>query len=493
MRSLFALAASCCVLVESAAHGQTSPLRFKQERDGVSPTILTASELAVLGDPLFNLVLKDRANLVKLADVEAAIQPDVSRRQLFVVDERVVSHVQTGSRRTVHTFNGANGGEQLEGNVMLSASFGPAGIPEVTSIEAWGWDNHRQRYNYYKLDSVGAAPGELVWKFRASSERAELLSATERRGTCLACHAVGAPVMKELFFPWNNWHAGVGGSFPAVYLDRNSGAPDKWPAASTPAFNRLTQANVLEDNLLMPALRRFSLTRLNSALGRDPLTGNRATNAAGRMTVLEGRRLLRPLFETTDVNLYSSRNVSGIHPFGKPGDFVPTNAINMPRDQFLLNTDLIAGAGEGQLGGLKLASARGFEAFAALTQQENKELVTKFQVLLNNVSGDAQFGWLVPGTSFGNNDLIDRCLQLGVVTPHFLAAALAVDVEVPVFSTRRAALVNFIPDTFEFSPVASGVDPTTLPRDEANDLLARAVIAAIDAAAPPAGSPADEF
>ena len=64
--------------------------------------------------------------------------------------------------------------------------------------------------------------------------------------------------MKELFFPWNNWHAGVGGSFPAVYLDRNSGAPDKWPAASTAAFNRLTQANVLEDNLLMPALRRFS-------------------------------------------------------------------------------------------------------------------------------------------------------------------------------------------------------------------------------------------
>jgi hypothetical protein len=491
MRFVFILAICCLAILPGSSHGQPSPLRFKQVRDDTTPTLLTPSELAVLGDPLFNLVLKDRANLVKLADIEAALQPDASKRRLFVISEQIVSRAQTGGRRTVHAFVGTNGGEALQGNVMLSASFGPAGIADVTSIEAWGWDNHRQRYNFYKLDAEDGSPSKFTWRFRASSDRAELLSPAERRGTCLACHVVGAPVMKELFFPWNNWHAGVGASFAADYLDPNSFAMDKWPAAKTPAFKQLTQANVLEEDLIIPALRRFNLTRLNSALKRDDASGNRST-AAGKMTVLEGRRLLRPLFETTDVNLYSSRNTSGIHPLGKPA-FVAQNNILMPADQFFLNTDLIAGGGEGKLGGLNLGAARDFGGFAQLTQQENKDLVTKFKVQLIGVSGDTFFAWFVPGVSFVNNDLIDQCLQQGVITPHFLAAALAVDLENPVFSKNRAALLAFIPDQFEFTPVPAGGQAIAAKRDPATDLLTKAVIAKIDAAKPPPGSPAADF
>src|SRR4051812_15680461 len=220
MRTVLALTAFFCASAwSSTSHGQASPLRFKQDRDGASTATLSATELGALGDPMFNLMLKDKANLIKLADVEAAIQPDATRRRLFVVDERIVDRAQTGTRRTVITFTGANGGETLDGNVMLSTFLSPAGIAAVTDIEAWGWDNARQRYNYYKLDTVGSTPGKPIWKFRASSVRAEQITTAERAGTCLACHVVGAPVMKELFFPWNNWHAGVGGSFKADYLD----------------------------------------------------------------------------------------------------------------------------------------------------------------------------------------------------------------------------------------------------------------------------------
>jgi hypothetical protein len=266
-------------------------------------------------------------------------------------------------------------------------------------------------------------------------------------------------------------------------------------ALGDPLFNlvlKLTQANVLEDDILIPALKRFSQTRMNSALKRNA-AGNRVINAAGMMTVSEGGRLLRPLFETTDVNLYSSHDRSGIHPFGQPGDFVANKNIRMPAEQFFLNTNLIAGDGEGSIGGLQLASGRGFGPFANLSQQENRDLLTKFHVKLNNLLGDTNFAWIVPGASFGNNDLIDQCLQLGIVTPHFLAAALAVEVEVPVFSAKRAALVAFLPDQFDFVPVTPGVSPTTLPRDAANDLLTKVVIANIDAAAPAAGSAAEEF
>src|SRR5262249_17781788 len=156
------------VLLAATASGQDAPLRLKQDRDGDTVKLLSAAEFATLGDPLFNLLLKGKADVVKLAEVEAALQPQAARRQLFVVDERIVRDAKAGSRRAVLAFNGRNNGEELQGNVMLSFGFGPDGPADAAELEAWGWDNHRERYNYYKLDTEGS-PGRLTWKFRASS------------------------------------------------------------------------------------------------------------------------------------------------------------------------------------------------------------------------------------------------------------------------------------------------------------------------------------
>jgi hypothetical protein len=279
----------------------------------------------------------------------------------------------------------------------------------------------------------------------------------------------------------------VGGSFRADYLDPTSIAANAWPASKTPEFTHLATADRLEDDFLKPALKRFGLSRLNASLKAGP------ASPTGTRTVLKGRQLLRTLFETTDVNLYSSRNTSGMHPFGQPTDFLATQVINLPVDQFFLNTDLLSGDGEGGLGGLRLQSARSFNTVASLTQQENKDLISMFALRLNGVPGDTEFAWLVPGAAFVDNALIDQCLQMGVVTPHFLAAVLAVDLENPVFSAKRSALLIFLPDQFDFTPVAAGVSPTTPPRDVSKDLLTAAVIAKIDAASPAAGSPPDEF
>jgi hypothetical protein len=474
-------------LAAVVGRAQSAPLRFKQVSDGAPPVAITSQELSALSDPLFNLVLKTKADLISLAKIEETLQPDAAKRKLFVVAEQIVSSAQNSFRRSVVTFSGVSGGETLDGNVMLSVSFDFHGIDASPDIEAWGWDNARQRYNYYKLDRIGSTSSTPFWKFRVSSAGAEQRSVAERQGTCLACHVSGAPIMKELFFPWNNWHAGVGGSFKADYLDPSSLAADTWPAARTAEFTRLATADQLEDDFLKPALKRFALARLNAALNAGPLS------TTGTRTVLKARQLLRPLFETTDVNLYSSRNTSGVHPFGQPTDFLATQAINLPVDQFFLNTDLMSGDGEGALGGLRLDSARGFKNVAPLTQQENKELINTFKVKLNGVSGDTEFAWLVPGVSYADNALIDQCLQQGVVSPHFLAAVLAIDLETPVFSTTRAALQVFLPDQFDFTPVATGVSPTSVPHDVSKDRLTAAVIAKIDAGSPVVGSPPDQF
>ncbi|MGL6096238.1 MAG: hypothetical protein ACRC7O_10645, partial [Fimbriiglobus sp.] len=462
---------------------QPSPLKFKQERDGALVTVLSAAEFETLGDPLFQLLLKSTADVTKLGAIEAAIQPNAAKRQLFVVHERIVSQSKTGAfRRAVVAFSGKNGDENLQGNAMLSVGFDPNGnTPE--DIEAWGWDNLRGRYNYYKLDGQGAAGG-LTWKFRGSSENADLLSPAERKGTCMRCHTTGAPVMKELLFPWNNWHSDFAGAFSATYLQPNSTNPNKWPAAATPRFQQIGGAETLETNFIIPSFQRFNESRVNALLLREDATGNRlVTN--GRLTLTGVNRLLRPLFTPTEVNLVSSRHPSGLPPFATARAFVPTSKIEIP-GQFFLNTPLIADA-------LKLTAANEFRTFGTLTQAENKVLVEKSQVQFGGVTGDAHFAWIVPASGFIDTAMVDRLLKLGVVTPHFAAAALAVDLENPLFSKDRASLWKFLPERVEFTVLADGTDPTTVPRVPADDRLTLAVLAKIDVANPGEGTPADVF
>lgn len=490
MRASVVLAGIAILSSSTPLQAQSSSLALKQLREGVAPQLLDASELATLGDPLFNLVLKDKADKVKLSEIQAAIQPNAANRHLFVVSEIIVRSAQSGGRRAVLAFDGNHDGEELQGNVMLSVSFGPNGLQENGVVEGWGWDNHRGRYNYYKLDADSPQNTGLTWKFRGSSDGADLQSPTARAGSCMRCHVVGAPVMKELQFPWNNWHAGMGGSFQASYL-----LPDmanSWPAAASTPFQRLSTADKLEVGFMIPAFKRFNTSRLNASLKRDDATGSRAVSASGKMTMVEARRFLRPLFETVETNLVSSRHTSGLHPFGAASDFVSTLPIEIP-NSFFLNSQLIAGGGSGGLGGLKVTEAAGFSGFARLTQQENKDLITRLGVRLNGSPGDTHFGWFVPEAGFVQNDVIDQALQLGVITPHFAAAVLAVDVEVPVFSQKRRELLSFLPAQLEFTPVPSGTDPVSLPRDAANDLLTQAVIANIDQANPAQNSAAHEF
>ncbi|WP_074744117.1 hypothetical protein [Nitrosospira multiformis] len=479
-------------IASSFGHAQAPPnaLQLKQLRNGDKPQVMTAVEIAGLGDPVFKLLLKDKADRVTLADVQDAIQPNTANRHLFIVSERIVQAAKTGTRRAVVAFDGANAGETLKGNVMLSVSFGPNGFPKEAEIEAWGWDDKRGRYNYYKLDAAGSSRGGMVWKFRGSSEKADLLTTRERAGTCLRCHVSGAPIMKELFFPWNNWHAGVGGSFFADYLDPASPRPDKWPAANTSPFMRLSMADKLETDFLIPSFKRFNRSRLNAVL-RQNASGSPSISPAGTMTVLEGTRLLRPLFQTTEINLISSRNTSGLPPFGRATDFLPRSNIQIPAS-FFLNVQLIAGGGTGGLGGLKLIDANRFSTFK-LSQQENKDLVEKFNLLLDGVRGDTHFAWFVPEPGFVENDLVDQALQLGVVTPHFVAAVLAVDLEKPVFSSARAELLKFVPDEFEFIPVPRGTDPLTVQRDPEKDFLTQEVISRIGQGGPDPGTNVDEF
>ena len=76
---------------------QTTNLLKKQFRDSDTPIAMTAEERAQLGDPLFELVLKDHPGDIKLDQVEQRLQADPKRRDLFVVSEDIIASQRGGS------------------------------------------------------------------------------------------------------------------------------------------------------------------------------------------------------------------------------------------------------------------------------------------------------------------------------------------------------------------------------------------------------------
>ncbi len=489
------LAIIALIAPEGVAQGPSSSI-LKQDRDDAPAQSLTAAERATLGDPLFDLVLKEHGDLTNLAQLEDLIQPDPTKRQTFVVDENIadprreVAPQQPQTRRCVLTFTGTNKGHVLSPNVMLSVFFDSQTFTDTPNdIEAWGWDSHRGRYNYYKLDRRGTPGGQLTWKFRISSDRADLATPSDRRGTCLACHINGAPAMKELSFPWNNWH-----SFKseASYMTQTASPSVQWPVAASPrlASGRLTGAEQLETNGILPAITQFNIRRVNRSLAQDDAASNVAIDAEGFARVLEGKGLLRPLFFTTEYNVISAAQKSGLHPFPTVSTAGPSESIQVPAT-FFLNANIISGGTPAGYVGLGIQKGQSFAQVVRLTPAEYKLLVIDSAVQLGGrVPGDADFAWFVPEASHIDNDLVDRLMRRGVLTRELVAAVVAVDLEHPVLSKSRETLWQFVPSEFRFKPLVSDAD---VQQRRHPDELTKRMVAALEAANPTPGTPESQF
>lgn len=450
---------------------------FDLPRDGAAIKPIAPATRAQLGDPFFQLVLKDKPGETRLSEIEKLVQPNAANRQIFVVDETIADPALGQSRRAVLTFTGNNKGIVLSPNVMMSLTFSSSAFPEnLTFLEVLGWDDRRGRYNYYKLDRQQSET-KATWKFRGSSVNADTLTLQQRTGTCLACHINGAPVMKELPFPWNNWHSF---KFQATYLTASDSA--RWPVSQNPRFGGLKGAETLETDFILPAITNFSTPRINSLLRRKA-NGTPTVDSDGLAEVLDGPRLLKPLFETTEFNMISSDQLSGLHPLpaisGRPGAPVVIPAT------FFLNANIIAGQGVARIQGLGISEAQEFSKVAAVSPVEYEALIRDSGVKLGGQQpGDANFAWFVPEPSHVDNDLIDRLLRRGVITPQFGAAVLLIDLENPMFSASRMSLRKVVPATFKFKPIQSGANAHP-------DDLSKKVIATLEAAQP-AGESAEK-
>jgi hypothetical protein len=115
--------------------------------------------------------------------------------------------------------------------------------------------------------------------------------------------------------------------------------------------------------------------------------------------------------------------------------------------------------------------------------------------LAGRVPADADFAWFTPEPSHIDNDMVERLMLRGIVTPQFVAAVLAVELEEPVLSAGRARLLALVPDTITFKPVPQGPTPdvAALRAAHAGNMMVRAVVDALEASRPAAGSPEADF
>ena len=471
------------VFVAAPVAAQSNPVP-----GGVPMSSLPASERNQLGDPFFDLVLRNSPTATSLKRIEDLIQPNRNQRRAFVVSESIIDPARGQGRRSVLSFRGTRGGHVLDDNVMLSVFFNSEQFTDNPgSIEALGWDSSRGRYNYYLL-SGGA------WRFAGDSRNAAKLTPSQRNGTCMACHVNGAPIMKELFIPWNNWR-----SFETTTETSYLTNPAVWPVASSPRLiGNLAGAEVLE-GLVIAGINRFMEDQISRLIKRDS-NGAIERDADGRETVTDGRRLLRHLFDTTEVNLVSSRTKTGLHPLPIVTSTGPSHPVDIPNTHFL-NANLIGGQSVPgfQMRGLGISAARGFSSRAIVQPAEYRKLVNDSGIRLGGRAGDAFFGWFGPEASHIDNFTVEAMMKRGILTPQFVAAVLLVDLETPVMSDDRASLLDALfpqqpppaatpPTPFKYSPLPQGIN--FLSGNRHPDSLTTQVIATLESQSPAAGTPA---
>lgn len=450
MRDVLRVAAVALLTCVSASKAQ-SPISLD---DPNTPAVQSLQ----LGDPFFELVIKASPQPKLLQDVEAAIQPQSAERLRFAVDERLQSKAP-GLRRAVLSFEGRTVNTEgvsidVDGTVMLSVSFAPRQLPAVaTGTEAWGWDAALGRFNYYKLEGNN-------WTFAGSSAGPEVQAKTG----CMACHHNGVPIMKELIEPWANWHSSED---QILHLFDGPWNP---PAARIFPSGAPNSAEELEGQILqmVSEFHDHEIDRAKRRLGPDLIE---ITNA---------RALLAPIFQTTEINLGSAQLTTGaLHPFSATLSG-PGGTLEIPNTHFLNARVLASGGfpGASTAGSLNIADAQMFkdaarmpaETYASIVQAADLRLATCVRTNAEP-RGDARFAWLHPEPGLFDVMRVQQLMLTGIIDAEFLAAAMAVDLRVPVFSEKRANLLRFVPTRFRIT--------TSGPID-----LHDQVLAALDGAAP---------
>ncbi len=403
------------------------------------PRVLTADELATLGDP-FAVGLLHRGSFpltarTLLAAVEALPPAErlPVRRVFFLGDGGQIPHAEAPDidrqLRFAITYGQAN-------EVELMVSTGTALDSGEIFLQVLAWDPRKPAFNYYLREGT-----TWIW----SGDSTHALVPPSRGMGPFDSHVNGSLVMKELKAPWSNWHS----QSAAIEVSIAPGDPLR----GEPLFQARTGAQDLEQLVVKPGIARWNQVRI----GRDVDPDGAVRNPIW---------LMRQVLETTSVNLISTDVESA--------SIADGDRLRLPLTFFLDADSLLDRVG------LEADVERPSVSGAAY-----RRALATFEVALTDGQayrrpGDTHFAFLVPERAYEDVDVLDKLLARGVLSRRVAAALLMTDFANPTHSARRAALMAYVPADFRPGPAAPD--------------LGTAIAQAITAAAPgtPVGSPERE-
>jgi hypothetical protein len=253
--------------------------------------------------------------------------------------------------------------------------------------------------------------------------------------------------MRELRFPWLHWHSQAANILPSVLPPDPPLANHPWVTGSNPR-----SAAELELAVAKPSIMRWTRVRFDR-LRTAPM-------------IDDPERVLTQVLGTPSVNIVTSHTESGAA--GAIG------SVDLPQTFFVDS--------EGLTEVLGLPEPPPFTVSAAVYLRN----LAAFGTVVSDGAGfrrtgDTHFAFAVPERAFEDRAVLQRAIQVGLLTRRLAACLLMTDFPNPVFSTRREALLAHVPAT---ATVTGGT--STFSQEMAD---------AIVAAAPgtTAGSPEREF
>ena len=290
-------------------------------------------------------------------------------------------------------------GEEAE----LFISTAPPFDSKVIFLQIFAWDPVSRSYNFYERRRA-------VWSWAGSSWQA-LEAPTRGRGP-FDSHVNGGPVMKELKLPWMHWH-----SQSSQIRDEIFAPGDPTPQDSIYNNPDLKGGDDLE-LIVRAGTARWTKSRFD------------ARTEAGQLT--RAREFLRQLLTTTTVNLSCSP---------QPSATLTDDATLRLPTTFFLNADCLVD----ELG-LPVSLSR-----AKVTAAFYRACLATYKVRLQDgatvLERDTYFAFPIPEFAFEDQMVLRELLSRGAISRRLALCLLLVDFPNPVFSEKRAALLQYVPDT----------------------------------------------
>ncbi len=414
----------------------------------VEPRPMAAAELDALDDPFGRLLRSGKPfplttrRLIAALDALAGTDGELPQQLVFLVADggHIPWSPQTDGLQRGFRFVIARGKGDF--TLLVSSSTVADSPADQAFLQVIGWDATNAVFHFYER-----LAGTYFWAGMSSHA---LQAGTRGKGP-FDSHVNGAAVMKELRAPWVHWHA------PQAGINESALAPDD-PMRNDPLFVSRVSAERMETEVARPGVRRWNAARIARAIDADG-------------TWRKVRQFLRQAMTDTTVNLATSQTASRL---------IDDSTPLRPPLTFFLNSDTLFGT-------LGLEPDDPSDADIAVPGPLYRESLAHYDVHRTDgairVDGDSHFAFLIPEPAFEDTHLIEALVQEGLLTKRLVAALTMTDFPNPVFSSRRAALLRYVPTQAKGPNAAE-----TLERE-----FVAAVRAAADRQADEADSPERQF